>query len=154
VQLPAEALANVWWPVRLKAIETSDGNELTARHHEAIQVLWLNTTLGLLSWLALRQDTEGPWVAMKSETLRLLPLLDVSKLTGEQVQALLNLFKQFAQQELPSFPEQYAQASRGEGVKYEMDRAVLKAILGQEVDLKPLYQLLAREPILTLKPLA
>jgi hypothetical protein len=70
------------------------------------------------------------------------------------VQALLNLFKQFAQQELPPFPEQYAQASRGEGVKYEMDRAVLKAILGQEVDLKPLYQLLAREPILTLKPLA
>jgi len=91
---------------------------------------------------------------MKSETLRLLPLLDVGKLTSEQVEGLLALFDHFSKQELPPFPEQYAQACRGEGVKYEMDREVLKAVLGEDVDLRPLYELLAREPILTLKPLA
>jgi len=153
-RLGEEALACEWWPVRLKARDLDDGNDVTGDEHGKVQALWLNTTPALLSWMALRQDTEGAWVAMKSKTLKLLPLLDISKLTSEQVDTLLALFDRFSKQEMPPFPEQYALAAQCEGVKWEMDREVLKVLLGEEVDIRSLYQLLAREPILTLKPLA
>jgi len=153
VELSEPALASEWWPVTLKSIAGSDGKTLAAKEHENIQVLWLNTTPGILSWLAFREDTEGPWVGLKSETLRLLPLLDVTKLTATQLEDLLQAFTQFGQQELPPFPIQFQQAAQKQGWRYDVDKALVEIITGETKDLTPIYEMLAREPIICLKPL-
>lgn len=153
VRLPEPALASEWWPVTLKSVITSDGKTLVAKEHESIQVLWLNTTPGILSWLAFREDTRGAWVSLKSETLRLLSFLDVTKLTATQVEELLQVFAQFSQQELPPFPIQFQQAAQKQGWRYEVDKKVVEIVTGESKDLTPIYEMLAREPIICLKPL-
>jgi len=153
VELSELALASEWWPVTLKPVLTSDGKVLVSKEHENIQVLWLNTTPGVLSWLAFREDTEGPWVGLKSETLRLLPLLDITKLTATQAQGLLHVFAQFGQQELPPLPIQFQQAVEKQGWRYEVDQETIKIVTGETKDLTPIYGMLAREPIFSLKRL-
>ncbi len=153
VELSELALASEWWPVTLKPVLSSDGKALVSKEHENIQVLWLNTTPGVLSWLAFREDTEGPWVGLKSETLRLLPLLDVTKLTATQTRGLLHVFAQFGQQELPPLPIQFQQAVQKQGWRYEVDQETVKIVTGETKDLTPIYGILAREPIFSLKRL-
>lgn len=154
VELSEPALASEWWPVTLKSTSSIDGKVLSSGEHENIQVLWINTTLGVLSWLALREDTEGPWVGLKSEMLRLLPLLDLTKLTATQQRDLLQVYALFSQQELIPFPVQFQQAAQKKGWRYEVDKALIATVTGVSKDLTPIYEMLAREPIVCLKPLA
>jgi len=142
-------LACEWWPVTLAATKKSSAEE-----HERIQSLWLNSTFGLLSWLALREDTEGPWVGLKSESVRALPLLNITKCSDKQIASLLKLFGEFAGLETPPFPIQFEEAAKKQGWRYELDKKLVEVITGETKDLTPLYEMLAREPIICLKPLA
>lgn len=151
--LTSGALANVWWPVRLKEAVTSEGVLVSAEEHEKIQVLWVNTTFGIFGLLAYRQDTEGAWVKFKKEILNLVPILDLSKLTREQVDGLLATFDRFCGSEMEPLPDQFSEAASGIGVRREMDLEVLKTLTGKEIGLKPLYECLAEEPIISLNPL-
>ena len=151
--LTSEALANVWWPVRLNEAVTSDGVKVSAEEQEKVQALWLNTTLGILGLLAYKQDTEGAWVGIKKKTLNLVPILDLSKLTREQVDRLLATFDKFCRSEMKPLPDQFSEATSGIGVRKEMDLEVQKILTGDALDLKTLYEYLADEPIITLKPL-
>jgi len=149
VRTTEECIACEWWPIALKELDTGQVDKA-----EMAQAVWLNTSPVVVAWLALREDTEGGWVGLKKPHLEELPLLDPERLSGEQVEALAGLFERFAGEEFPPFPEQWEQARRGRGVRYELDRAVLRVLTGQEVDLGPVYEMLAREPIFTLRPLA
>jgi len=153
VCLGEEALSDMWWPVRLKEIATSDGYDLPREEHEKIQALWLNSTFGLLGILSLRQDTRGAWIKLKKETLNAIPLLDVSRLTQQQIQKLVQLYVEVSMQDVPPIPTQFQQAAQRQGWRYEVDKALVEIITGETKDLTPIYEMLAREPIICLKPL-
>ena len=153
VQLSEAAISNVWWPVCPKAGSLRNGSTGYAEKGAKVHALWLNTTFGLLSWLAFRRDTRGAWVELQQELLYRVPLLDLSQLEAEQVESLVSVFGGIAQMPFPPFPEQYDQAAQGQGLKAQLDRDVMKILTGQELDLRPLYRLLAREPIICLQPL-
>jgi len=123
------------------------------RSTKKIQALWLNTTFGILGLLAFRQDTRGAWVKFKKEILNLVPVLDLSKLTRGQVDGLLVAFERFCGSEMKPLPDQFSEAASGTGIRKELDLEVLKTLTGKEIDLKPLYECLAEEPIITLNPL-
>jgi hypothetical protein len=56
--------------------------------------------------------------------------------------------------EAPPLPIQFAEAAKKHGWRYELDKQILKIITGENQDLTPIYEMLAREPIIRLKPLA
>ena len=82
-------LSNVWWPIRVQDAPA-----------EKALVVWLNSSLGLLTILTQRTSTEGGWVAMKKADLEELPVLDVRSLSQTQVQSLSDLFDKVAKPSL------------------------------------------------------
>ena len=108
----------------------------------------------MLGILSLRQDTEGPWIKLKKETWGAIPLLDVTQLSEEQVKGLLEVYSRVSGQELPPFPIQFQQAAQKQGWRYEVDKALIEIITGETKGLTTIYEMLAREPIICLKPLA
>ena len=79
VLLDSPALANTMWPVRLHSGTLGDYRLLT---------LWLNSTLGLLSWMSSAEETRGPWLSIKKNKLLLMPVLDITALSARSREAL------------------------------------------------------------------
>ena len=78
-------LSNVWWPIRVEYNAT-----------EKALVVWMNSSLGLLTILAQRTSTRGGWVAMKKADLEGLPVLDLRRLSPVQLEGFSDLFDQLA----------------------------------------------------------
>ena len=95
VAMPSETrvLSNVWWPIRVGHVPA-----------EKALVIWLNSSLGLLTILTQRTTTEGGWVAMKKADLEVLPVLDTRRLSQTQVQSLSDLFDGLAEAEFERLP--------------------------------------------------
>ena len=126
-----EVLANVFWPVKVGDIA-----------RERALAVWLNSSVGLLSLLATRNTTRGPWVALKKADLAEMPIFDVRQLTQGQLDALHALFNEMAEDEflpLPQMADDPARAKLDDG---------LAEILGLP-DLEPLRRLLASEPVVS-----
>ena len=124
-------LASMWWPIRV------DDEEV-----EKALAIWLNSSLGLLTLLTIRNTTMGAWVQLKKADLQKLPVLDVRTLTAEQLQRLSGLFDEIAEMEferLPGMAECPARVALDEG---------LAAVLGLP-DLTGLRVLLATEPVVS-----
>ena len=124
-------LASMWWPIR--AEEQSSEKALA---------VWLNSSLGLLTLLAIRNTTRGSWVQIKKADLQDMPVLDVRDLSSEQVQALTDLFDKMAEAEferLPGMSHCPARRSLDDGVS---------EILGLP-NLGKLRELLASEPVVS-----
>ena len=137
VALDADVLSNVWWPLKLEAQQ--DGA------HKAI-ALWLNSTPGLLLLLGHRLETRGAWVGFKKPVLGSMPVLDVGALSASQLGAVGAAFDELADTALMSFPE----------MDHDPTRAAIDAAVAQALDLPDfsvLRELLAREPIISLRPL-
>ena len=127
----ARVLSNVWWPVRFE-----DGSM------EKALAIWLNSSLGLLTILAQRTSTEGPWVAMKKADLEDLPILDPRRLAPSQLRGFSTLFDHMSSDEferLPGMSHCPARKSLDDGVS---------EILGLP-DLAKLRELLASEPVVS-----
>ena len=122
-------LSNVWWPVRVEDHVT-----------EKALVVWLNSSLGLLTILAQRTSTRGGWVAMKKADLEELPVLDTRSLSPAQLKGLSDLFDDMEE----------AEFERLSGMAHCPARQALDAgisrILGLP-DLAMLRSLLASEPV-------
>lgn len=141
VYLSKPALSNVWWPVRLNEIKNTKEEQV-----EQIQLLWLNSTFGLMCILSLRQDTEGPWIGLKKETWGHIPLLNIAKLTDNQIQSLDELYPEFSNKEVPAIPYQINEAAKKQGWRYELDQKLVTIVSGKPKDLTHIYEMLAREP--------
>ena len=124
-------LSNVWWPIRVE-------DEATEK---AITV-WLNSSLGLLTFLAQRTSTEGGWVAMKKADLEELPVLDPRRLAPSQLQELSVLFDEMVEAEFERLPGM-ANCQARRALDYGLSR-----ILGLP-DLGTLRNLLASEPVVS-----
>jgi hypothetical protein len=123
-------LSNIFYSIRLK-----DENS----ERQKALCLWLNTTWGILTMLASREETHGGFLSLKMSQWRLLPVLDIDSLGQENVRALATIFDEFQGQDLGRIPEQYD--SKGRQLRTQLDVAFLKAmgIEAGEGDLATLY---------------
>ncbi|MFL6846451.1 MAG: hypothetical protein ACJ8ER_16410 [Allosphingosinicella sp.] len=135
VRLSEPALANVWWPLQIK------GNNQKA---EKALIVWLASSLGLLTMIAHRVPTRGAWVQFKKPTLERMPVLNVLTLSKMQLTQLAETYDTIAFDELQTLPNLAIDPLRS-----EIDSAISK-ILGLP-SLASLRTQLADEPIITLR---
>ncbi len=122
-------LSNVWWPIRT-------GNPLADKAIAA----WINSSVGLLTLLAIRNTTQGSWVKHKKADLAVLPVLDVRAIAESQLHRLSDLFDELSGEEferLPAMPHCPARQALDAGISQ---------ILALP-DLDKLRDLLASEPV-------
>ena len=131
MRLETNVLASMWWPIRVEG----PGME------RAITV-WLNSSLGLLTLLMIRNTTQGSWVQFKKADLEKLPVLDMRQLSSSQLQAMSKLFDEISTLEFERLPAMaHCPARRA------LDDGISK-ILGLP-DLAKLRDLLASEPVVS-----
>ena len=124
-------LSSMWWPVRIEDDQV-----------EKALTLWMNSSLGLITLLAVRNTTRGAWVQLKKADLEKLPVLDTRQLKPTQLQALSELFDGLADTEferLPAMAQCQGRRALDDG---------LSQILGLP-DLETLRALLASEPVVS-----
>ncbi len=135
----SKVLSNVWWTFALlqKAKRPNADKSLA---------LWLNSTLGLLILLTMRTETEGPWVNFKKTTLKVMPVLDIRKLSDVQLAQLAAAYDDLCERELQPLPRMAEDETRA-----AIDDA-LSHTLGLP-GLAPLREMLAREPVVSMQRL-
>ncbi len=124
-------LGSMWWPIRIEDDKV-----------EKALAVWMNSSLGLLTLLAVRNTTRGSWVQLKKADLERLPVLDTRQLKPSQLQALAELFDGLAGTEferLPAMAECQGRRALDDG---------LSKILGLP-DLNTLRSLLSTEPVVS-----
>jgi len=131
VRLTEPALSNVWWPVAMKR---------QGINAEKALALWLNSTLGLLTFFGHRVPTRGPWVQFKKPLLTAMPVLNVHALDRRQLSQLASTYDSIADLEFNTMQNMGEDEAR-----ISIDGA-LSHVLGLP-DLGPLRSLLAHEPI-------
>lgn len=136
VVLPNKALSNVWWPARW--LSQDDDLRLSMERKLA---LWFNSTLGLLSLLMNRQETEGAWVKFPKSWYKKLDTLDMVSLNEEQLKALEDLWEEVHTCKLKPLPEM-----NSDKIREKIDN-VFSDILNIP-SLAYLRELLAREPLI------
>jgi hypothetical protein len=139
VSLTQKVLSNVWWSFAFGADVNQPGADKAL-------VLWLNSTLGLTILFATRDETEGAWVDFKKPSLAAMPVLDVRKLSAEQLSTLAAAYDRISERELKPLPEMAA-----DEVRAEIDLTVAAAL--NLPDFSVLRALLAREPVVCMKRL-
>jgi len=130
-------LGNTWWSLRTL---------LTSEQEKALLV-WLNSTPAILLMLARRVTTEGAWMKIKKPQWHAMPVLDVRALSPDAVRSLAAAYDVVGKSELQSLSKLNA-----DPVRADIDLALSRA-LGLP-NIKPLRDLLAREPGLTGKGLS
>ncbi len=135
VYVGTPVLSNVWWPLR--------GDEKVLK----ALVLWLNSTLGLLSLVASRVETRGAWTKFKKQNLQVLPVPNFPTLPSSKMRRILEAFEELKEEPLLPFPEMDADPTRA-----KIDE-VFQEVFGLP-DLAPLRERLAREPVVSLRPLS
>jgi len=130
-------LGNTWWALK---------TELNSEQEKAL-LLWLNSSPSLLLVLSRRVTTRSIWMQVKKPAWTNMPVLDVRSLPDEVITQLAEAYDAICNKELKALAGLDA-----DPVRAEIDDA-LSAALGLP-DIKPLRQLLAREPGLTGKGLS
>ncbi|MEM1587364.1 MAG: N-6 DNA methylase [Candidatus Bathyarchaeia archaeon] len=130
--LSEDVLSNVWWPIKL--------DEDYAR----ILAIWINSTFGFLLLSSIAEVTRGPWVKFKKDHLWDMPVLDINNMPEGAKKEILNLFDKTKQMRFKPLPQEFAQPSTRKIIDEEICR-----ILDLDIKLGSLYEMLAREPMLT-----
>jgi hypothetical protein len=126
-----KTIANIFYSVRLK----DESNE----RYKAM-CLWLNTTWGIITILANRQDTRGGFIRTKMSQWRMLPVPDLNQLSRSRIKALAAVFDKFKNVKLTRIPLQYKQRACPDETRYAIDQAFL-SVFGVDVNHDDLLQL-------------
>jgi len=129
-------LGNTWW-----ALQTG----LSVQQEKAF-LLWLNSTPSLLMFLSRRVTTRSVWMKLKQPAWAAMPVLDVRSLPDKVITRLAKAYDAVCDKELMALAKLDA-----DPVRAEIDAALSDAL--ELPDIKPLRQLIAREPGLTGKGL-
>jgi hypothetical protein len=130
---PKKILGNTWWAF--------DDSGLNDKQRKAL-LLWLNSTLGILSYYGRRAITEGAWMQMKKPAWSSMLVLDVRALSKSTLSALAKIYDSVAKKELAPIAQLHV-----DPIRLEIDAAICKAL--KLPDLRPIRELLSREPGLT-----
>lgn len=140
IRVDEKVLSNVWWTVRIKEdLPNID-------KYEKALALWFNSTLGLLIFLANREETEGAWIDFKKPVLSRLPVLDLRALQPAQIDDLAAAFDNLSTRSLSPLL-----CMAQDEVRIEIDKAIVNAL--NLPDFSILQKLLGREPVVCLKRL-
>jgi len=134
--LPQPVLSNTWWPFAV-----SDRGSVRAADVERILALWLNSTLGVLSLVAARVDTRGPWIELKKPIVERLSVLNPTALPARQRQRLIRAYEELSERDLRQLPE-----IDQDDLRRQIDLAIAGA-LGIRDDLGTLRRMIAMEPL-------
>lgn len=127
---PKRVLGNTWWGF--------NDSGLSKEQRKAL-LLWLNSTLGIMSYYGRRAITEGAWMQMKKPAWSGMMVLDVRKLSDAKLSKLAEAYDEISTEDLLPI----AQLDE-DPVRQKIDKAFGKAL--KIPDLSPLRELLAREP--------
>lgn len=133
-RLNTPVLSNVWWTLVLQ-------DDLANGTSEKAMTLWLNSTIGLITMIAYREETEGAWVKFKKPVLEALPVLNLRTLEQPVLVELAAAYDQLATQALSPLPEIDV-----DSVRASIDNALSRALTLP--NLSDLRHQLAHEPII------
>jgi hypothetical protein len=133
-------LATTFWEIQLDPEESK------------LLAVWLNSTFGFLIFLSNSINSQGDRFIIKKAHIKNLPVIDINQFTKKQKNNFLELYEILKNQPFLPFPKEFELASQGKGVRKQIDDAFIDA-LKLKIDLQPYYEMLAKEPILTLKRL-
>ncbi len=137
IRMEKKVLSNTWWPVATYAEGVSDAAL------DKIAALWFNSSLGLLTIMAARVDTEGPWVELKKPVLEELVVLDPRVLSESRRTQLCRAFDDLQKLELLSLPHIAV-----DEIRARIDLAIANALQVSD-DFSTYRRLLAAEPLLS-----
>jgi hypothetical protein len=132
IRVSEKVLSNTWWPVAVDA------------RVDKILALWFNSSLGIMSLIASRVDTEGAWVELKKPILQEMPVIDPRELSANAKKKLTDAYDELCKMELQPLPSIAEDEVRG-----KIDKAVAGA-LGIRDDLSMLRKLLGQEPVISM----
>lgn len=127
---PTKVLGNTWWGF--------DNSALNENQRKAL-LLWLNSTLGILSYYGRRAITEGAWVQMKKPAWSSMQVLNVRKLSKANLAVLGTAYDALSTRELAPIAQLNV-----DKVRQQIDAVICK-VLGLP-DLEAFRVLLSREP--------
>jgi type I restriction-modification system DNA methylase subunit len=127
---PKRVLGNTWWGFEDSAL--SDGQRKAL-------LLWLNSSLGVVSYYGRRAITEGAWMQMKKPAWSSMPVLDVRGLSKTKLSSLEKTYDAVAKKELAPIAQLHV-----DEVRQQIDSAICKVL--ELPSLAPIRELLAREP--------
>ncbi len=136
---PKPILATQFWEISLK-----DPIE------EKILSLWLNSTFGFLLFLASAISNRQDRFTFKKEQVKSLPVLNISVLSNNVKKNLVEFFEEIKDIPFNPIPQEFELASKGKGIRRQIDEKFINA-LNLKICLCPYYEMLAREPIISLK---
>jgi hypothetical protein len=139
VVVPSPALSNVWWPTRW--ISEDERERLVMERNLA---LWFNSTLGLLSMLMQRQETEGSWVKFPKGWYEELNVLNIRTLNNSQKKVLDDLWTQVHTKNVLPIPQM-----ENDPIRKMIDDAFSNVLNIPPID--KLRSMLAREPLLSMR---
>ena len=137
IRFDQPVLGNTWWALA--------GKHLDRRQQDAL-LLWLNSSLSLLLFFGRRVVTESAWMQMKQPAWASMPVLDVRRLTKDQLARLEKTYRQLADEELLALAK-----LEQDPVRKRIDEAL--SVVPGLPDLGSLRSLIAREPGLTGQPI-
>ena len=129
IALAKKALGNTWWAF---------DDDLSAKQRKSL-VLYLNSSLGILSYYGKRVVTEGAWVQMKKPAWESMQVLDVRKISENALSILAREYNALSKKELLAIARLDADL-----VRKQIDDALCAAL--RLPDLAPIRDLLAKEP--------
>jgi hypothetical protein len=132
VVLPERALSNTSWSVNLHG-DDPDADEIVA--------LWPNSTLGLLAFIVSAEETEGPWIASKKNSLKKLPILDPEKVDVNARAVLRQAWDELQDSQLQAVSD-----LARDPVRQRIDRTICEALGLPEDPIIALRELLDSEP--------
>jgi hypothetical protein len=137
VRLDQRALSNTWWPIAI-----SDKHRIAIEDVERVLAMWFNSSFGILSLIAARVDTKGPWIELKKPIVEDLLVLNPLSMTAHGRTVLLSAYDELSHKILRPLPEISTDA-----VRARLDLSIARA-LGLRTDLAPIRALTAVEPLI------
>jgi hypothetical protein len=126
-------LGATWWAFRANGL---------SKAQKKVFLLWLNSSVALLTYFARRVVTRSAWMQMKKPAWEAMPVLDVRGLTAEQLTAFESAYDQLSKEPLAPLAQ-----LAFDPVRQKIDNAISE-VLGLP-SLKRIRELLSREPGLT-----
>lgn len=136
VRCRRHVLSNTWWPIAI-----TDRERVNAEEIEKILALWLNSSLGILSLVAARVDTEGAWVDLKKPILGAVPVMNPTALTARQRRRIVRAYEDLSGSILRPLPQMDE-----DDVRLQIDAAITGA-LDIVDDLTELRRMFSVEPL-------
>jgi hypothetical protein len=132
MRAPVPVLTTAFWEVSLKRSTDS-----------AALLVWLNSTYGIVAYLASATSSMGDIFKMKKDQLKYMPVIDTLAVDAGEAERLL---KVVGSKPFLRYGEEFALAAKGQGARFQLDeflqsRAKLPSIS------KSLYEALARDPV-------